>query len=95
MDLDPVPHVATHSLMMTFQHLTKVVVFGFVGFHFAPYVWLVVFMLLSGFAGTVIGRQFLIKAGASYFKPVLSCILFLAACRLIWAGIDGLTSLYL
>ena len=26
MNLDPVPHVATHSLMMTFQHLVKVLI---------------------------------------------------------------------
>ena len=37
MNLDPVPHVATHSLMMTFQHFVKVLIFGLVGFQFGPY----------------------------------------------------------
>lgn len=90
MNLEPLPHVATHSMMMTFQHLIKVVVFGIIGFNFAPYVWLVAGMLISGFFGTVIGRQFLIRAGQHYFKPVLNTILALAACRLIYAGVTDI-----
>ena len=90
MKLDPLPHVATHSIMMTFQHFIKVSVFGMVGFHFAPYWPLVSGMLISGFIGTVIGRQFLVKAGQHYFKPILNTILALAACRLIYAGIAGI-----
>ena len=91
MKLDPLPHVATHSMMMTFQHLIKVIVFGFIGFHFAPYWPLIFVMLISGFIGTVIGRQFLIKAGQHYFKPILNTILALAALRLIYAGFTGMT----
>ncbi len=91
MKLDPLPHVATHSMMMTFQHLIKVIVFGFIGFHFAPYWPLIFVMLISGFVGTVIGRQFLIKAGQHYFKPILNTILALAALRLIYAGFTGIT----
>ena len=90
MKLDPVPHVATHSTMMTIQHLIKVLVFGLIGFQFAPYIPLIVAMLISGFIGTVVGRQFLIRAGSRYFKPVLNGILFVAACRLIWSGVAGL-----
>ena len=91
MKLDPLPHVATHSMMMTFQHLIKVIVFGIIGFHFAPYWPLIFVMLISGFVGTVIGRQFLIKAGQHYFKPILNTILALAALRLIYAGFTGMT----
>ena len=90
MDLNPLPHVATHSVMMTFQHFIKVLIFGFMGFEFGPYIPLISAMLLSGFVGTIIGRQFLLKSGAQYFKPVLNIVLFLAAARLIWAGIVGL-----
>ncbi len=90
MNLHPLPHVATHSMMMTFQHLIKVVVFGIIGFNFAPYLWLVIGMLISGFIGTVIGRQFLVRAGQHYFKPVLNTILGLAACRLIYAGVTDI-----
>ena len=93
MNLDPVPHVATHSLMMTFQHFVKVLIFGLVGFQFGPYIFLVIGMLVSGFIGTVIGSRFLTKAGGRYFKPVLNTVLFLAATRLIWAGVEGLLAL--
>ena len=93
MNLDPVPHVATHSLMMTFQHFVKVLIFGLIGFQFGPYMILIIGMLISGFIGTVIGSQFLTKAGGRYFKPVLNTILFLAAARLIWAGVEGFLAL--
>ena len=93
MNLDPVPHVATHSLMMTFQHLAKVLIFGLIGFQFGPYMILIIGMLISGFIGTVIGSRFLTKAGGRYFKPVLNTILFLAAVRLIWAGVEGFLAL--
>ena len=90
MNLEPVPHVATHSLMMTFQHFVKVLIFSLIGFQFGPYMILITGMLISGFIGTVIGSRFLSKAGGRYFKPVLNTILFLAATRLIWAGAEGL-----
>ena len=93
MNLDPVPHVATHSLMMTFQHLVKVLIFGLIGFQFGPYMILIFGMVISGFIGTVIGSRFLTKAGGQYFKPVLNTILFLAAARLIWAGVEGFLAL--
>ena len=93
MNLYPVPHVATHSLMMTFQHFVKVLIFGLIGFQFGPYIILIIGMLISGFIGTVIGSRFLTKAGGRYFKLVLNTILFLAAARLIWAGVEGLLAL--
>ena len=93
MNLDPVPHVATHSLMMTFQHFVKVLIFGLIGFQFGPYMILIIGMLISGFVGTIIGSRFLTKAGGRYFKPVLNTILFLAAVRLIWAGVEGFLAL--
>jgi uncharacterized membrane protein YfcA len=93
MNLEPVPHVATHSLMMTFQHFVKVLIFSLIGFQFGPYMILITGMLISGFIGTVIGSRFLSKAGGRYFKPVLNTILFLAATRLIWAGGEGLLAL--
>ena len=93
MNLDPVPHVATHSLMMTFQHLIKVLIFGLIGFQFGPYMILIFGMVISGFIGTVIGSRFLTKAGGRYFKPALNTILFLAATRLIWAGVEGFLAL--
>ncbi len=93
MNLEPVTHAATHSIMMTIQHFIKVLIFGIVGFEFGPYMPLIGAMLISGFVGTIIGRQFLTKAGGLYFKQVLNIILFLVAARLIWAGVVELFEL--
>jgi len=90
MRLDPLPHVATHSVMMTIQHMIKVVVFGIIGFNFAEFLPLVGAMLVSGFAGTFIGKQFLAKSGQAYFKPILNGILLLVAGHLIWTGASSL-----
>ena len=93
MRLSPVKHVATHSLMATSQHLIKVLVFGFVGFNFVPYLPLIIGMLTSGFIGTLIGRQFLVRSGNVYFKPILNCILVLIALKLIASGVQKFLSL--
>lgn len=86
MRLDPLPHVATHSVMMTVQHLIKVIVFGIIGFNFGEYLPLIVGMLLTGFIGTFIGKQFLVKSGKAYFKPILNSVLLFVAAHLIWTG---------
>lgn len=89
MNLPPLNHVATHSTLMTIQHLLKIFAFGLLGFAFAPYLPLIGLMVVSGFLGTVIGKQVLVRMGEGYFKPVLNTILFVLAARLIWSGLNG------
>ena len=86
MKLEPVKHTATHSALMTIQHLIKVVIFGFVGFVYADYFLLITSMIVSGFIGTVIGKKILVKFGKKYFKLVLNIILTLIALNLIWSA---------
>ena len=88
-NLAPVDHVATHATLMTIQHFLKVFAFGLLGFAFGPYLPLIVLMIASGFLGTMIGKQVLVRMGEGYFRPVLNAILFLLASRLIWAGVSG------
>jgi uncharacterized protein len=90
MKLEPLDHLATHSALMTLQHLLKVVAFGILGFAFGTYLPLIVAMIVSGFIGTYIGKQVLVRMGAKYFKPVLNGILFVLALRLIWSGAQTL-----
>lgn len=90
MKLPPLDHVATHSTLMTLQHLLKSLVFGFLGFAFAPWLPFIAAMIASGFLGTVIGRQLLAKMGHRYFQTILSGILLLLAARLAWSGVEGL-----
>jgi len=87
MKLEPVNHLATHSALMTIQHLIKVVIFGFVGFAYGEYFFLITGMIISGFIGTLIGKKVLIKFGKKYFQVVLNTILTLIALNLIWNAI--------
>ena len=84
MKLQPTNHLATHSALMTIQHLTKVIIFGFVGFAYAEYFLLITAMIISGFIGTIIGKKILVKFGQKYFKLVLNSILTLIAINLTW-----------
>jgi uncharacterized membrane protein YfcA len=90
MKLPPLEHLATHSTLMTLQHLLKSLAFGFLGFAFAPWLPFIAAMIASGFLGTVIGRQVLAKMGHRYFQTVLSGILLLLAARLAWSGVEGM-----
>lgn len=82
-------HLATHSTFMTIQHTLKTVAFGFLGFAFGPWLLLILAMVASGFAGTVVGRFVLARIDERRFKLVLSAILVVLALRLIWAGTTG------
>jgi uncharacterized membrane protein YfcA len=82
-------HVATHALLMTVQHLLKTVVFGFLGFAFGQWMPLVAAMIGSGFLGTLVGRQVLVRTDEKRFKFALNAILVVLALRLIWAGAQG------
>jgi len=83
-------HVATHAACMVVQHLIKIVVFGLLGFAFAPYLGLVGAMILSGFVGTVIGKRCLVKMNDVLFHRVLAVILTLLAAKLLYDGVMAL-----
>ncbi|MEE8456248.1 MAG: sulfite exporter TauE/SafE family protein, partial [Limibaculum sp.] len=76
-------------LLMTVQHLLKTVAFGFLGFAFSLWMPLIAAMIVSGFLGTVAGRQVLARIDEKRFKFVLNAILIVLALRLIWAGGQG------
>lgn len=90
MKLPPLNHVATQGALMTLQHLLKSVVFGFLGFAFAPWALFVVAMIAAGFVGTVIGRHLLTRMGHRYFQPILNGLLLILAARLAWSATKGL-----
>ena len=83
MKLEPLQHIATHSALMTIQHIIKVIVFGLIGFSFGEYLYLIIIMILSGFLGTYIGKKVLISFGKKYFKIILNAILTLISLNLI------------
>lgn len=79
--------VATHAMLMTIQHCFKVVVFGFLGFAFGPYVPFLIALLVFGFAGTYIGRLTLHRLPEHLFRRILNLILTLMAARLAYSAV--------
>ena len=83
-------HVATHAVLMTMQHLLKVIVFGVLGFAFGPWIGFVTVMIAAGFLGTLAGRHVLRRMNDAIFGTVLNVILLTLAARLIWQGVTTL-----
>ena len=88
LNLEPVRHLATHSALMSIQHLIKAIVFGFVGFTYSEYFLLIFLMITSGFVGTILGKKILVKYGSKYFKLILNATLTIIALYLIWNAIS-------
>lgn len=86
LELDRMKHVATHATLMTIQHLLKTIAFGFLGFAFSTWAWLVGLLIVFGFLGTVVGRRVLLRIDERRFKFALNVILTVLALRLIYAG---------
>ena len=83
-------HVATHATLMTLQHGLKVIVFGFLGFAFADWGWVILAMVLAGAAGTWSGRHVLNRIDDRRFGLALNALLILISLRLIWQGVGEL-----
>lgn len=77
-------YTACFSACMSLQHLLKVVVFGWLGFTFAPWVLLALLMILAGYAGTRIGLQLLHRLPEQEFQWIFRLVLSLLALRIIW-----------
>lgn len=87
---DRITHVATHSAMMTLQHLLKTIAFGLLGFAFSNWAGFITLLIAAGFAGTYAGRHVLARLDEARFKQILSAILTVIALKLIWDGVTGL-----
>jgi uncharacterized membrane protein YfcA len=82
-------HVATQAVLMTLQHLLKVIVFGLLGFAFGPWLGFMAVMIATGLLGTLVGRQVLRRMNDAIFGKVLNGILIVLGIRLIWQGMAG------
>jgi uncharacterized membrane protein YfcA len=76
--------VATSAACLVLQHALKILIFGLLGFAFSPYFLLILLMICSGFIGTLIGKQLLIKTNEQHFQTWLNVILSVLALRLIY-----------
>ncbi len=87
--LDRLGRVATHAACMVAQHGIKIIVFGALGFAFADWAVVITAILLSGFAGTVIGTHYLRQMPEVHFDRGFKMILTLIAIYLlVAAGLD-------
>lgn len=75
--------VATQAMCMTIQHLLKALAFGFIGFSFKEWLPLVVLMIASGFAGTLLGTRILERMSEATFSFILKWLLTIIALDLL------------
>ncbi len=79
--------VATHAVAMTLQHGLKIMMFGFLGFAFAPWLPLIVTMIVSGHLGTILGTRLLNCLPEARFRAALKVLLTVLALGLIVQGL--------
>ncbi|HSH57739.1 MAG TPA: TSUP family transporter [Halomonas sp.] len=83
---DRLGKVATFSVCMSAQHLTKAFVFGMAGFVFRDWLGLMLAMVASGFLGTWLGLRLLRRLSEHRFDTLFKWALTLLALRLVWLG---------
>lgn len=79
--------IATHAAIMTCANIAKVAVFALFGFAFAGYVPLIALMIVSGFAGTVLGSRLLERMPETAFRLGFKLVLTLLALEMARAGV--------
>lgn len=84
--------IGTMAAMMTFQHLSKCMVFFLLGFSFTEWGWLIVLMVASGFIGTLLGRNVLNKMSNQGFGVAIKILITILALRLLYTGITATIS---
>lgn len=85
--------VATHSAVMSLQHLTKAFIFGFSGFVFVDWLALMGSMIAVGFVGTWAGLKVLKKLTNNKFDFMMKLLLTLLSVRLLWVAFEKLVLL--
>ena len=60
--------VATHAAAMSLQHALKILTFGILGFAYADWAWLLLGLLVTGFAGTWVGTHILKRLPERQFR---------------------------
>ena len=87
-------HIATVGFVMMTKHILKICVFTFLGFSFAPYIKLIFLMIVSGFIGTIIGRNIMNKIDENFFRKILNLALTILALRIIFYSFMDLNFFY-
>lgn len=88
MRLPKLQHVGTHGLLMGWQHVLKFIAFGLLGFVYGPYIPLIIFSIISGQLGTILGKHMLSKIDDAMFQKILNIILTVLAIRMLWQATE-------
>ena len=72
------------------QHGFKIVGFAVVGFHFLPWLPLILVMIASGFLGTLVGTRILHRLPEQNFRLALKLALTALALELLYRGLSSL-----
>lgn len=76
--------VANQAVTALIMHVFKILVFGALGFAFAPWAGLIVMMIASGFLGTLAGSLLLGRMNEVVFKTGFKWVMTLLALNLFW-----------
>lgn len=82
-------HTATLSALMSTTHVFKLMVFGFFGFSFAPYLPLLAAMILFGLVGNHFGKLILDRMDEKLFTRIFQVVLTFLALRLLYIAADN------
>ena len=82
--------VGTKAACQMFTHFIKMLVFGFIGFNFAPYLGLLAGMIAAVFLGTYIGKLLLGSLNQRQFSILFKVVITALAFRLVWLGLTQL-----
>lgn len=81
--LDRHSFVANQGATALVMHIMKIAVFGMLGFAFAPWIGLIILMIISGFLGTLFGSRLLGRMQEATFKKGFKLIMTLLALNLL------------
>jgi len=85
--LDKLKTVATHAAAMTGQHAIKTLAFGFIGFAYSDWAFVIVAILVAGFLGAAAGTQFLHAMPEEEFRAGFKAVLAFFGCYLLVSAI--------
>lgn len=75
--------VGTIAWCISFQNISKAVIFSNVGFDYTPWLVLIFLLVLVSYLGTIVGKKLLAKSNNDIFKKVLKIVIFILASKLI------------
>ena len=81
---DRMKTVATHAAAMTVQHGLKSLAFGFLGFAYGEWIWVIAGILVAGYAGSYAGARLLKAMPEARFQQGFKWLLTAVALYLLY-----------